>query len=670
MSLLVWAGIFGCASAGPPVASEAEQRAYDAAEAQRASDPAAARAAFEQLVQTWPDGGLADDAEFQLGEIARAEGDQDAAMIHYRRVAERYPRGDHADISWVRIAQLERVAGNTDAARSILGRVRLSRLPPAAQRDAYRELVMLAPSPVARLRWLALLREATGDKDELDAIDAQIDATLSGLDEADLKRAARQLGERIPAARVEIARAEFALDAGEFEMARDALERAEKLTLSPRYAQRFAAAAERLRLREEGAPAVAQLPTFAELARRRVPDTAATSGSVGVVLPLSGSLARFGQESLEGVLLAAGVFDVSNAGRANVRVVVRDSAGIPMRAAAAVRDLAGDEEISAIVGPLLSAECEAAAEAAEDEGVPLLALTARETIARDRPHVFRLRTRPIEDVGLLADRASALGAERFAILYRNDAYGRGLRGLFWDAVEERGGRVVAVAAYDPQATDFAEAIRRLVGYSLLTREEKKLIGERKAMLHRARRVSDEEAFELRQHALELTTEAGEPLPPIVDFDALFIPESHENVVLIAPQLAFHEVDGVRLLGPDGWYHEDLVRLGKEHVNGALFTAHFYPDSQVPYVREFTSRYEASFGRRPGVFAAQAYDATNLVLTQMVRGRYRRESVRKGVLAIDAYPGVSGVISMRADGNAQKRPFLLGIERGRVVHYDD
>ena len=47
---------------------------------------------------------------------------------------------------------------------------------------------------------------------------------------------------------------------------------------------------------------------------KRVPDTAATSGSVGVVLPLSGPLARFGQESLEGVLLAAGVFDVSSAG--------------------------------------------------------------------------------------------------------------------------------------------------------------------------------------------------------------------------------------------------------------------------------------------------------------------------------------------------------------------
>ncbi|HEY5659053.1 MAG TPA: ABC transporter substrate-binding protein, partial [Myxococcota bacterium] len=177
-------------------------------------------------------------------------------------------------------------------------------------------------------------------------------------------------------------------------------------------------------------------------------------------------------------------------------------------------------------------------------------------------------------------------------------------------------------------------------------------------------------FELRQRASELTAGDGSLLPPIVDFDALYIPESYENVVLIAPQLAFHEVTGARLLGTDGWYHEDLVRLGREHVNGALFTANFYPESHVPYVREFTARFEETFGRPPGMFAAQAYDATDLVLAQLARGRQRRESVRKGILGVDAFPGVSGVIAMGADGNAHKRPYLLGVTRGRVLQYDD
>jgi ABC-type branched-subunit amino acid transport system substrate-binding protein len=389
-----------------------------------------------------------------------------------------------------------------------------------------------------------------------------------------------------------------------------------------------------------------------------------------VVLPLSGPFARIGEQSLLGVLLAAGVFAPPGDFGANVRVVVRDSAGSPARAQAAVRELAELDYVSAIVGPLLSSECEAAAEAAESAGIPLLTLTAREEIARDRPHVFRLRTRPVEETQLLVDRARAAGASRFAILYRDDAYGRGLRGLFWDAVEERGGRVVGVASYDPQATDFAEPIRRLAGYTLLDHEEKKLIAEREEMMQRARRVSAEEALELRQRAEEMVTQDGSPLPPIVDFDVLFIPESYENVVLIAPQLAFHEVTGARLLGSDGWYHEELVRLGREHVNGALFTAHFYPRSHIPYVQRFAARFEEAFGRQPGAFEALAYDATNLILAQMARGRHRRESLRKGVLATDAYPGVSGVISVGPDGNAQKRPYLLGVERGRVVHYDD
>jgi ABC-type branched-subunit amino acid transport system substrate-binding protein len=668
--VLVSGWLWGCASLMAPSVSEDEQRAYDAAAAQLESDPAAAREAFERLKRTWPDGPLVADAEFALGEIALGEGGVEAALAHFHRVVAEHPGSTRTDAARVRIAQIEHARGNEQAARSVLGRVRTRRLPPGEQREAYRVLADTAPDPVARLRWLALLRTGAAEEDEIDAIDAEIDGLLAGLDAAGLERAAGQLGDGLPAARVQLARAELALEAGDLEVARAALEAVEALALSPRYTPRFATAAERLRLREEGPTEVAQLPSFADMMRRPAPDTVATSGSIGIALPLTGPFAHFGEQSLQGVLLAAGVFAPPDAYGANVRVVVRDSAGSPARAAAAVRELAELDFVSAIVGPLLSSECEAAAEVAESAGIPLLTLTAREEIARDRPHVFRLRTRPVEEAQLLVERAGASGATRFAILYRDDTYGRGLRGLFWDAVEERGGRVVGVASYDPQATDFAEPIRRLAGYTLLGPEEKRLIAEREEMLQQARRASAEKALELRQRAAELATQGGSPLPPIVDFDALFVPENYENVVLIAPQLAFHGVTGARLLGSDGWYHEDLVRLGREHVEGALFTAHFYPWSHVPYVRKFTARFEETFGRRPGVFAAQAYDATNLVLVQMARGRQRRESLRKGVLSTEAYPGVSGVITIGPDGNAHKRPYLLGVERGRVVHYDD
>ena len=40
-------------------------------------------------------------------------------------------------------------------------------------------------------------------------------------------------------------------------------------------------------------------------------------------------------------------------------------------------------------------------------------------------------------------------------------------------------------------------------------------------------------------------------------------------MLIAPQLTFHEVSGVVLLGTGDWVHEDLVPIGREHVRGSV-----------------------------------------------------------------------------------------------------
>jgi ABC-type branched-subunit amino acid transport system substrate-binding protein len=349
---------------------------------------------------------------------------------------------------------------------------------------------------------------------------------------------------------------------------------------------------------------------------------------------------------------------------------VRDSGGDAKRAAAAVRELAEEEDVAAIVGPLVSDACEAAAREAERLEVPLLALTARERVASEHRWVFRVRTRPVEETQLVADRAIALGAKRFAILYRDDAYGRGLRGLFWDAVEARGGEVVAVASYDPAANDFADPIKQLVGYTLLDDEQKRALASRNAMLERAKRMQPGEARALRARAYALTTSDGRPIPPIVDFDALFIPESSDKVVLIAPQLLFHEVRGPRLLGSVGWYDEELVRLAGEQLEGALFAADFFPESPVPYVEAFRRRFESHFGAEPDAFAAQAYDAASLVLLQLARGRSEREDLRDGLLAVESFPGVAGVLTMRADGNASRRPFLLTIEGGRVAQVVD
>jgi ABC-type branched-subunit amino acid transport system substrate-binding protein len=152
----------------------------------------------------------------------------------------------------------------------------------------------------------------------------------------------------------------------------------------------------------------------------------------------------------------------------------------------------------------------------------------------------------------------------------------------------------------------------------------------------------------------------------VDFDGLFLPDAYEQVTLIAPQLAFHEVNGVRLLGSTGWNHPDLVRIGGSNTEGAIFTEVFHPESEIPYVAAFRDGFESAYGSPPGSLAALAYDAANLVLAQLAHGLHRRDGLRQALLDVRAWPGVAGVTNMRSDGTAQKRPYLLGVD-GRKIH---
>ena len=339
--------------------------------------------------------------------------------------------------------------------------IRVSRLEAPDRARAHELLAALAAAVgdmPAQLRWLAQVRSDQVDETGREAVDARIDALLSSMDDATLASAAEQLGKRQPAFRVRLAQAERAFAAGDTATAADALTAARQLPLSEPDVARLAALETRL----------AEAPTSGLLGLRpsaapfgALPAGTGVEGTLGVVLPLSGPYAPFGEEVLEGVLLASGLFDAERAaiGASKLRIEVRDSnTGVE----GAVRDLAARDDVVAILGPLLADASEAAAVVAEEEEIPLLSFTRREEVAEGRPHVVRVGETPRVEAELLAEYATnQLGLTRFAILYPDDGYGRALRATFWDAVEaaRRGGRGRRRAT-SPGATDFAGPIEQ------------------------------------------------------------------------------------------------------------------------------------------------------------------------------------------------------------------
>ena len=668
LTLLV--GLAGCAGSTRPAVDEAlARRDYTAAIRQASKDAAVGAAELERFLRTHPRSRLADDAGLRLAELHLDAGASVAAERTLEHVVRVHPTGDKTDRARLMLARLLMERGKTAQAFAVAREVRLGRVDAAARRDAQRLLVDLASAngdATEQLRWLERLRSDSSGA-TASAADAEIDQVLMGLTDAELRDVARRLGKESPAARVWLRKAELAAAAGDPDTAQEAIERASALPLSP-------ADAEALR-RVQGRMAGGDARRLLASPRRGGSAGVAlgpVSGTIGVVLPLSGRYASFGEASLKGILLATGHFSENpGSGRSGIELLVRDTGGSADRAAAAVRELAGRAEVSAVVGPLLAAESEAAAAAAQEVGIPLLTLSRRESVADGRPAVLRFGETPRLDAELMAAYAvETLGIKRFAILYPDIAFGRTVRAAFWDAVEARGGEIVGAARYAPEATDFAKPIRRLVGYEMLSRSAITALRERDRMRKRAKRLPPDAAAELRAEADALTDAGGEPLPPFVDFDAIFIPDTYEMVGLIAPHLAFHEVSGVRLLGTSAWNNAEILRLGGRHLDGAIFTAGSNAASRELGLAEFGSRFEASFHEAPDDMAASAFDAATLAVLGTARAARDRDGLLEALRALDRWPGMSGTIGFESDGSMWKRPHLMGIERGELVSVDE
>ncbi len=186
------------------------------------------------------------------------------------------------------------------------------------------------------------------------------------------------------------------------------------------------------------------------------------------------------------------------------------------------------------------------------------------------------------------------GLSRFAILYPDKAYGRTLMNLFWNKAELEGGSITAIESYKPEETDFAVEIRKMVGLHY-PRPESVV----QALL--------EKKYLLCQMGVEIGPSAEKEPEPIIDFDAVFIPDNAQKVSLIAPQFPFHKVFCVRFLGTSLWQSPELIEHAAEYLQGAVFPSGFSIQSDSPRVKEFVSLYRKTYAVEPGILAAAGYD---------------------------------------------------------------
>ncbi len=413
---------------------------------------------------------------------------------------------------------------------------------------------------------------------------------------------------------------------------------------------------------------------------------------IGCILPLTGPYETFGNRTLTGIELALQRFN----GQPDVnpmQLLIQDSKGDPNETAMAVETLALTHGVVGIIGPMITSE--SAAIKAQALRVPIMTLTQKPNITLTGDYVFRdFLTLSLQVKAIVNYAVGDLNLQKFAVLYPEERYGISFMNRFWDELISHGAEVVGIESYGTEQTDFSDAIKKLVGLYHPRPEkppEEKIQdeGARERFLEpeeKTGRVATQDTPEapddrfsdqdelpqedqgaVEEEDQEQWSEKKEEPEPIIDFEAIFIPDGFEKVGLIAPQLLFHDVADVLLLGTNLWHSEKLIEMARGYVQGAIVPDGFFVNSPSPRIQDFVNSYQEVFGSLPAFLEAQAYDAAWILFQAANKPGVRsRRTLKEAIMEVKDFPGVTGVTSFDETGDTDKDLYLLRIEGGRFV----
>jgi len=335
---------------------------------------------------------------------------------------------------------------------------------------------------------------------------------------------------------------------------------------------------------------------------------------IGVYEPMTGFQAEGGQQTMQGINLA--YEQDSSALGLPVRLVLMDNRSDRFESASVVNRLIEQEHVIAIIGSYGSSNAIAGGAVAEAAGIPVMGCSPTSPlVTTGRDYYFRVSYIDPFQARVMAQYAVDQEISRIAIIYNiTQAYSVGLANDFrqsWIELTGSADGIVATVAYSDGDEDFTDQI-----------------------------------------TLSMTAEA------------IYIPGYFGDAARLMQQARDLGYTG-RFLGSDGWEAPELLSIGGEAVEGAVFTTHFsaeVPDS--PLAQQFVTQFEARYGEPPSAFAALGYDAYRLVLDSIERAQSADpDAIRDAMAATRNFAGVTGSITIDDSGNAVKNAVLMVVRDG-------
>lgn len=316
------------------------------------------------------------------------------------------------------------------------------------------------------------------------------------------------------------------------------------------------------------------------------------SPKIGCLFPLSGQKESFGLEALFGALLAVDSFEATSTEQ-KIKLLIEDTAGDAQLTKHKVKRLV-ERGATSIFGALTESEARAAAEISQKLEVPIILMNRGAALTSIGEYVFHNFTDPDFEVKRLLEYAKTNAQINcFGCLAPNNSYGNEYAKAFKSQLEAW---KTSCRLYPNDSVDFREQILSLKS--------------------------------------DVTNSTN---------CAVFIPDFPKRLKILLPQLFFWEFERVTLLGTEGWCNKELYEQTARYVKNALFLCPFWLDDPRAEVQTFVNKFEKTFGHKPTLLAAFAYDNAK-ILASCASKNPAPQAIRDCLISTPKFRGTCGLVS--------------------------
>ncbi len=339
---------------------------------------------------------------------------------------------------------------------------------------------------------------------------------------------------------------------------------------------------------------------------------------VGVVLPMTGPIASFGQSAWKGMELAQSLQPTVLNGR-KIRLILLDNKGGKVGTANAVSRLIFKNKVSAILGAVASGNTMSGGPIAEKAHVPMVTpASTNPLVTKGMKYISRVCfIDPFQGKVAAKYVYNNLHARTAAVVVDiAQDYSVGLAKFFIKAFKKLGGKIVAKTFIQTGDVDFSAQIAVIKSH----------------------------------HP-----------------DVIYMPTYYQSLALFARQAKQFGLKQTIMAG-DGASEEALIKVGGKAVNGLTFTNHFDPTATAtPLGKKFVKLYRAKYNEDPSAMAALGADAYFVVADAINRaGSTNRKKINTAIRTTKDFKGVTGVITL-VNGDPVKSAVIQKVENGKFTY---